>query len=66
MPDKAKHVFNKREYDNQYIRENYRKYQIRFSYKNDEDVISKLDSVPNKIDYIRQLVLADIKKSQQN
>lgn len=31
--------------------------------KDDVLVIQKLDSVPNKTDYIRQLILADIKQN---
>lgn len=32
----------------------------------DDSVIEKLNSVPNKIDYIRQLILDDIAKTKQN
>lgn len=35
---------------------------IRFRLEEDKDVLAKLDSVPNKADYIRQLILQDIKK----
>lgn len=34
--------------------------------KEDEKIVEKFESVPNKTDYIRQLVLADIEKSKQN
>lgn len=37
-------------------------YAFRFMKDSDKEVIDKLDSVPNKSDYIRQLILADIKK----
>ena len=36
--------------------------QLRFFKKRDKDVIEKLDSVENKTDYIRQLILNDINK----
>lgn len=35
----------------------------RFHNANDADVIEKLKSVPNKVDYIRQLIRADINKN---
>lgn len=34
--------------------------------KEDEKIVEKFESVPNKTDYIRQLVLADIEKNKQN
>ena len=34
--------------------------------KEDEKIIEKFESVPNKIEYIKQLVLADIEKNKQN
>jgi len=36
--------------------------KIRLHNEHDHDVIAKLNSVPNKTDYIRQLILADIGK----
>lgn len=35
---------------------------IRWVNKSDADIIQKLKSVPNKADYIRQLIRADIEK----
>lgn len=35
---------------------------IRWMNKGDADIIEKLQSVPNKADYIRQLIRADIEK----
>ncbi len=37
-------------------------FTFRFHNVNDEEVINKLNSVPNKVDYVRQLILQDIKK----
>ena len=37
-------------------------FTFRFHNENDQQVLEKLQSVPNKADYIRQLVLEDIKK----
>jgi len=36
--------------------------KVRFHNTSDLEVINKLNSVPNKTDYIRQLILADINK----
>lgn len=40
--------------------------QVAFTFRyhkvNDKDVIDRIMSVPNKIDYVRQLILSDIKK----
>ena len=33
--------------------------------KSDADVIEKLESVPNKVDYIRQLIRQDIAESKK-
>ena len=58
--------FNKLEYDNKFHKKNYKRYSIMFRTGSDDSVIEKLNSVPNKIDYIRQLVLDDIAKTKQN
>lgn len=34
---------------------------IRFSLENDKDVLEKIDSMPNKAEYIRNLIRNDIK-----
>ena len=34
--------------------------------KEDEKIVEKFESVPNKTEYIKQLVLADIEKNKQN
>lgn len=41
-------------------RENTTSMLIRWINKSDADIIAKLQSVPNKADYIRQLIRADI------
>ena len=67
MPkEKKEKKFNKLEYDNKFHKENYKRYSIMFRTGSDDSVIEKLNSVPNKIDYIRQLVLDDIAKTKQN
>ena len=67
MPkEKKEKSFNKLEYDNKFHKENYVRLCVRFRKTSDSDVIEKLNSVPNKADYIRQLVLDDIAKTKQN
>ena len=39
-------------------------FAFRFHNVNDEQVIDKLNSVPNKVDYVRQLILKDIDESK--
>lgn len=39
-------------------------YVLQLSLKNDADVIEKLNSVPNKQGYIKQLIRADIVRQQ--
>lgn len=42
---------------------NCRNVMCRFFIKSDEDVLAKLDSVPNKTDYIRRLIREDIARN---
>lgn len=57
-----------REKSNKYIvgwaKENQRRFNIAFNANSDADLIRVLESMPNKSDYIRKLVLADMKKEQ--
>lgn len=61
-----KKKFNKAEYDKEFHKENYKMYVTRFSKVSDKLIIEKLESVENKTDYIRKLILADIEKNKQN
>lgn len=56
--------FVKAEYDVKFHRENYTSVSLRFR-NTDTEIIGKLNSVPNKVDYIRQLILADIQKEKE-
>lgn len=38
---------------------------IRFMHKSDQDILSKLESVPNKAGYIKRLIREDIQKEGQ-
>lgn len=43
-----------------------RQITLHFNKENDADVLRKMDSVPNKTDYVRQLVREDIGKEEEN
>lgn len=51
----------RRKYEIEFHKINY--YRVNFSVnKKETEIIKKLESVPNKTDYIRQLIIDDIKK----
>ncbi len=49
-----------RDYQNSYVKENYKQVLFRFHKIEDAEVIEKLDRVRNKTDYVRELILKDI------
>lgn len=49
--------------NNKYNKANTKQYQIRLNLKTDADLIAKMDSVPNKLGYIKELIRADIEKN---
>ena len=51
---------NKQLYDNNYRKEHYRNYSVRFRFDRDAEIIDKLDSITNKVEYIRRLIAEDI------
>lgn len=67
MPKENKEKsFNKLEYDKKFHKENYIQIHARFRKTSDSDIIEKLNSVPNKADYLRKLIRDDIAKTKQN
>lgn len=56
--------YDKNKYDQQFHKENYVRFALTFR-NTETDIIDKLNSVPNKVDYIRQLILADIQKEKE-
>lgn len=48
----------------EYLKNLKRRYQIVFNKEKDAKVIEKMDSVSNKNDYVRSLVLNDIKNQE--
>lgn len=59
-PKKKEKYIAKRQ--NNWKREHNRMISIRYNIEKDKDILEKLDSVPNKADYIRQLIKEDITK----
>lgn len=57
--------FDKKAYDTNYHRENTKFISLGFK-TSETDILNKLASVPNKTEYIRQLILADIEKEKTN
>ncbi len=45
-----------------YEAENTRQVHLKLNRRTDKDVLEKLDSVPNKQGYIKELIRADLKK----
>lgn len=60
LSDKAKQ--HKAKYDSNYIKNNVKTYLISFNKKYNADLIRYLDSLPNKTEYIKNLILDDMKK----
>lgn len=60
--DKEKRKAYQSQYGVKYQKENYRKVTILISKSNDT-VLARLDSVPNRSDYIRSLILQDIERN---
>lgn len=56
----------KKVYDLEYHRQSWTQLFLRLNLKYDTDILKKLDQVENKADYIRQLILNDIRMEEQN
>lgn len=55
----------KQDYDNRYIKEHYKHYYLRLSHTKDKELMEHLDRIKNKNAYIKQLIAADMKKTQE-
>lgn len=49
---------------NKYLEKSTKAFCLRFMSESDADVIAKINSVPNKADYIRKLIRADLEKDK--
>lgn len=50
----------------EYKKKNMTQFKVSWHNVSDADIIQKLDSVPNKADYVRQLIRADIEREEDN
>ena len=64
--EKTDRYKNKLEYNNQYNRNNYRSFSIRFNINDEHEIISRLESQESIKSYITALILNDIKKSKES
>ena len=51
-------------YKARYDKENTKQIKFKFNNKTDADILEKLESLPNKTGYIKQLIREDIARSQ--
>ena len=64
-PKKKQKYINDRQ--NAWKKEHNRMISVRYNIETDRDILSMLDSVPNKADYIRRLIRQDIaSKKEEN
>lgn len=59
---KQKYIYDR---DNNWKKENTRCINVRYNIENDKDILEMLDSVPNKAEYIRQLIKQDIARKKE-
>ena len=57
--------FDKLEYNKKYNKVFEKVISLHFVAEADKDIIDKINSVPSKVGYIRELVLADIEREKQ-
>lgn len=62
-PKKKQKYINDRQ--NAWKKEHNRMISIRYNIENDKDILEMLDSVPNKAEYIRQLIKQDIARKKE-
>ena len=56
---------NKLEYNNNYNRQNYRSFSVRFNNKSETKIIEWLESQPSIKGYLTSLIETDIKKQEK-
>lgn len=61
--EKAERMAAQYDRQNAFAREKYRAFTIKPDRQDYADVIKKLESVPNKLEYIAKLIRADIEKN---
>lgn len=51
---------DRQKYQTNYMYEHYRQILLRFDLEKDKEIVKKLDKVPNKTEYVRQLINKDL------
>ncbi|MBR3361639.1 MAG: hypothetical protein IKG39_09890 [Lachnospiraceae bacterium] len=64
MPRKKKEISVQTRASIKYMATHTKQVKFNFNYKYDADILEKLDSVPNKAGYIKELIRADIAKQK--
>ena len=54
-----------RKYQDEYMKNTYRRYTLRMSYAKDQDVIKMLEKQESANDYIRQLIKQDVARQKE-
>lgn len=51
--------------NNKYAKKNVSQICLKYITKNNKEILEKLNSVPNKADYVRQLILKDLEREKK-
>lgn len=51
--------------NNKYAKKNVSQVCLKYVTKNNQEILDKLNSVPNKADYVRQLILEDLEREKK-
>jgi hypothetical protein len=51
--------------NNKYAKNNVSQVCLKYVTKNNQEILDKLNSVPNKADYVRQLILKDLEREKK-
>lgn len=52
------------EYNTKFIKENYRRFEIKLKLEEEADIIAYLEGVANRNEYIKNLILKDIEENK--
>jgi hypothetical protein len=51
--------------NNKYAKKNVSQISLKYVTKNNKEILEKLNSVPSKADYVRQLILKDLEREKK-
>lgn len=51
--------------NNKYVKKNVSQICLKYVTKNNKEILEKLNSVPSKADYVRQLILQDLEREKK-